>query len=104
MPKTIYTDRDIDDLARQGIKEIAITDEVYLTDLARERAERLGLSLRAAPTKVGAPPAAKFSVENSEQLVNQVKADVIAKLGSQVDAAVIERIIRRVVGQLEAKS
>jgi hypothetical protein len=35
-----------------------------------------------------------------EQLVSQVKADVIAKLGGQVDAAIIERIVRRVVSQL----
>ncbi len=54
MPKTIYTERDIDDLARRGVKEIAVTDDVYLTDIARERAEKLGiqLSVSAAP---GAP-------------------------------------------------
>src|SRR5512143_1334562 len=49
MPKTIYTERDIDDLARRGVKEIAVTDDVYLTDIARERAEKLGIALRIGP-------------------------------------------------------
>ena len=101
MSKTIYTDRDIDDLFRQGVKELAITDDVYLTDLARERAEKLGLTLRASQATRGAPAPINIPLENTEQLVNQVKADVIAKLGSQVDAALIERIVRRVVSQLK---
>ena len=104
MPKTIYTDRDIDDLARRGVKELAITADVYLTDLARERAEKLGLTLRASQAIGGAPGPINLPRENTEELVTQVKADVIAKLGSQVDAALIERIVRRVVGQLEVRN
>ena len=105
MPKTIYTERDIDDLARRGVKEIAMTDEIYVTDIARERAEKLGVVLRVAAT-----PAASASElptaprENVEQLVSQVKADVIAKLGPGVDAATIERIVRRVVSQIEVRN
>jgi hypothetical protein len=38
--------------------------------------------------------------EKAEQIVSQVKADVIAKLGPGVDAALIERIVRRVVSQM----
>jgi hypothetical protein len=97
MPKTIYTERDIDDLARRGVKEIAMTDEIYLTDLARERAEKLGVALRAAP----AEPLPTVPREQAEQLVSQVQADVIAKLGPGVDAALIERIVRRVVSQMK---
>ncbi|MBI3912754.1 MAG: hypothetical protein HY327_00960 [Chloroflexi bacterium] len=100
MPKTIYTDRDIDDLARRGEKEIMLTDDVYLTDLARERAEKAGIALRASKSapvlQKPAPPVAG----DTEQVVSQVKADVIAKIGPGVDAAMIERIVRRVVGQL----
>ena len=97
-----YTEMDIEDLARRGAKEIAMTDEVYLPDVARERAEKLGIALRAAsapPVRADALPAVPR--ENVEQLVSQVKSDVIAKLGTGVDAAVIERIVRRVVSQLE---
>ncbi|MCI0478885.1 MAG: hypothetical protein L0Y55_21795 [Anaerolineales bacterium] len=105
MPKTIYTERDVEDLARRGVKEIALTDEVYLTDVARERAEKLGIALRApgASTSAPAPTPGAVNVprENVEQVVAQVKADVLAKLGSSVDAALIERIVRRVVGQLQ---
>ncbi len=103
MAKTIYTERDIDDLARRGVKEIALTDEVYLTDSARERAEKLGVVLRAAssaPAAVvdGTPAPAPA---DAEQVVSQVKADVLAKLGPGADAAMIERIVRRVVSQMK---
>jgi RNA-splicing ligase RtcB len=103
MAKIIYTERDIDDLAQRGVKEIAVTEDVYLTDVARERAEKLGIALRAVTAPVAASAAAPASAprENVEQVVSQVKADVIAKLGPGVDAALIERIVRRVVGQLQ---
>jgi hypothetical protein len=103
MAKTIYTERDIDDLARRGVKEIALTDEVYLTDSARERAEKLGVVLRAASSApaavVDGMPA--HAPADAEQVVSQVKADVLAKLGPGVDAAMIERIVRRVVSQMK---
>ena len=102
MPKTIYTERDVEDLARRGVKEIEMTDQVYLTDVARERAEKLGVALRAAAAPAApAEPLPTVPRENAEQLVSQVKADVIAKLGPGVDAAVIERIVRRVVSQMK---
>jgi hypothetical protein len=102
MTKTIYTERDIEDLARRGVKEIIMTDQVYVTDIARERAEKLSIALRTTATPVvPSSPLPTVSRENAEQLISQVKADVIAKLGSGVDVAVIERIVRRVVGQME---
>lgn len=104
MARTIYTERDVEDLARRGGKEIVIGDEVYLTDVARERAEKLGIVLRVG----AAPSPAKSAVslpsvprENTDDIVNKVKADVLAKLGNSVDAAVIEKIVRRVVSQLQ---
>jgi len=103
MAKTIYTDRDIEDLARRGIRTIAMTDDVYLTDVARERAEKLGITLQGTPTPAAPVVAMPVTTprENVEQVVSQVKADVLAKLGPGVDAALIERIVRRVVGQLQ---
>ncbi len=105
MPKTIYTERDIEDAARRGAKEIALTDDVYLTDVARERAEKLGIALRTVVASAAQPAMAIPSVpkENVDQVVNQVKADVIAKLGSSVDPVMIERIVRRVLTQLETR-
>lgn len=105
MPKTIYTERDIDDLARRGVKEIAVTDQVYLTDVARERAEKLGITLSntaipSAPAP-GTAQAPNVSRQDSEDVIGKVKADVIAKLGPAVDPAMIDRIVRRVVSQLK---
>ncbi len=101
MPKTVYTERDIEDLARRGEKEILLTDDIYLTDLARERAEKLGIALRVATA--AAPPDGVLTAPrgDAEQIVSQVKTDVLSKLGPGVDAALIERIVRRVIGQLK---
>ncbi len=103
MAKTIYTERDVEDLARRGVKEIALTEEVYLTDIARERAEKLGIALCVAVTSSAVPVSTLPSVprENVDQVVNQVKADVIAKLGSSVDPMLIDRIVRRVLSQMK---
>ncbi|GAF82890.1 unnamed protein product [marine sediment metagenome] len=45
MPKTFYTDRDIEDLAKRGIISLVEDDDVVLTDLARDKALRLGIEL-----------------------------------------------------------
>ena len=55
MPKTFYTERDIDDLVRQGVKSLIVDDDVVLTDLAYEKARKLGLELLRADDQ---PPAA----------------------------------------------
>lgn len=105
MPKTIYTERDIDDLARRGVKEIAVTDQVYLTDVARERAEKVGITLSnttvPSPPAPGSPQAPSVSRPDAEDVIVKVKADVIAKLGPAVDPVLIDRIVRRVVSQLK---
>ncbi len=120
MPRTIYTERDLEDLARRGVKEIALNDDVYLTDVARERAEKLGIVLKSgsvppgnavsttAPGSVGSTtPAAQpmpptgVAPQDQEAIIAKVKADVLARLGPSVDAAIIERIVRRVVSQLK---
>ena len=103
MAKTIITERDVEDLARRGIKEIVLTDDVYLTDVAREKAEKLGVTLRAVAAAPAAPTQPQLVVprDDAERVIGQVKADVIAKLGPGVDAALIERIVRRVVNQVQ---
>ncbi len=118
MPRTIYTERDLEDLARRGVKEIAVNDDVYLTDVARERAEKLGIVLKsgsAPATSAGAPgnagsttpaparpmPPTGVAPQDQEAVIAKVKADVLARLGPSVDAAIIDRIVRRVVSQLK---
>lgn len=55
MPKTFYTEHDIDDLVKQGVKSLIVDDDVVLTDLAYEKARRLGLELLRESDQ---PPAA----------------------------------------------
>lgn len=45
MPKQFFTENDIDDLFKRGTRSLQVTDDVVLTELAYERAKRLGLQL-----------------------------------------------------------
>src|SRR5512143_2716104 len=56
MPKQFYTERDIDDLFNSGTRSLQVTDDVVLTELAYEKAKRLGLQL--ITDRADNPPAA----------------------------------------------
>jgi hypothetical protein len=59
--RTFYTGTDIEDLAASGVKQLEIGSDVALTDMARERAEELGIALvmsGSAPAKKAVLPAA----------------------------------------------
>ena len=43
--KKIYTDKDIEELHHSGVKSLRVMDDVVLTDLAYEKAGRLGIEL-----------------------------------------------------------
>ena len=45
MPKIFYTERDIADLAARGVTSLEVTDDVVLTDLARDEALKRGVKL-----------------------------------------------------------
>ena len=110
MSRTIYTERDIEDLAKRGIRELEVDENVYITDIAREKMEVLGIKTKtAAPRPVSSLPAhmpavaaPRGSLTESErqEVIEKVKSGVIARLGAGVDAAVLDAIVRRVVGQL----
>ncbi len=109
MPRIFYTERDIEDLARRGVHEIDVNEDVYLTDLARERMEALGIRAKGAgPGATPSTPAAASSASQTgglsaaekQQVIEKVKAGVIARLGPGVDTAMVDTIVRRVVGQL----
>ncbi len=110
MPRTFYTEQDIEDLAKRGVKEIELNDDVYLTDLARERMEALGIKGRragAAPSapqpagaKAAAPAPGSLSDAERQQVFEKVKSGVIARLGPGVDAALVDRVVRQVVNRL----
>ena len=59
--RTFYTGNDIEDLAASGVKQLEIGSGVALTDMARERAEELGIALviaGSAPARKAVVPAA----------------------------------------------
>ena len=95
MAKTFFTERDIEDLFARGVTSIDVHDDVVLTDLARERALKLGV--RLARVKPGAHPADA----PNEALVHRVKAAVLAALGGRwVDPDLLDAVVRRVVGEM----
>jgi hypothetical protein len=124
MSKEFYTEKDIEDLFNRGIKSLQITDNVVLTELAYEKAKRLDFQLIS--DRVDNPPAApvrpylsepavprtghpKPSVaptvmpqpnptpQNTADVEKRIRSAVIARLGNQVDAKLLDNIIHRVV-------
>lgn len=125
MPKTFYTERDIEDLAKRGVISLVEDDDVVLTDLARDKAMRLGIEIvhefdqpPSAPqrpyitkltspsatspgggdtSKTGSKKTASSAGKSSEDLYQSVRAEVIARLGDAVDPQLLDTIIRRVL-------
>ena len=115
MPKTFYTDRDIQDLYERGVTSLVVTDDVVVTDLGRERAMKLGFELvrevdqpQSAPmrpyiTKQTSPVAASAqsgqpqTSASRDDLEKRVHQAVMARLGDSVDPKLLETIISRVL-------
>jgi hypothetical protein len=92
MAKIFYTERDIEDMYTRGVTNVEVHDNVVLTDLARERALKLGVRLERV--KPNAHPADTPDAV----LIHRVKAAVLAQLGGRwVDPDVLDAVVRRVV-------
>ena len=109
--KTFYTERDIEEMHARGVSQIELNDDVVITDIARERAEKLGLSLVAAgqkssATATEATPPAKTSAPNLSQteVVSLVKARVIARLGTSEYDSLLDQIIPQVMARLNGST
>jgi hypothetical protein len=129
MPKEFYTERDIEDMFKRGILSVLVTDNVVLTELAYEKAKRLGVQLLhekpleppAAPVRPylsqpssptlpprgeGRWPAATTNAPAGApeaDLTARIRAAVTARLGTQVDPALLDVIIERVLKSTGAK-
>ena len=133
MPKTFYTERDVVDLVGQGVRSLIVDDDVVLTDLAYEKARKLGLELLrandqppAAPVRpyiaklaspssgVAAKPAACPPVtapvppavtpaQAGDELYQRVYNASLAKLGDSVDPKLLGVIVERVLKSLSTK-
>jgi hypothetical protein len=57
--KTFYSAQDIETLAAQGVRELAVDENTVLTDLARDMAGQLGIKLVVGgrPAATGSAPA-----------------------------------------------
>jgi hypothetical protein len=116
MPKVFYTEIDIEDMVKRGALSLEINDNVVLTDLAYEKAHRLGMKLvrdkpenpPAAPvrpyvvqqmpqTQVEATPGVGVPPPHANDLAQRIHNAVVARLGSQVDPALLDAIIQRVL-------
>lgn len=105
--KVFYTERDIEDMYRRGLTRLEVHDDVVLTDLAREKAETLGIALvapgqtpTASPTSATSPPAPPPA--QATDLVGQIRANVIARLGTNDYNDLIDQIIPQVLARLRA--
>jgi hypothetical protein len=112
MPKTFYTELDIEGLHRQGVTSLVVNDDVVLTEVAREKAERLGIQLvqehdtpPSAPMRPyisPAPPSKPAAKETPgaggrADLRRKVREAVLSRLGNEVDPQLLETIINRVL-------
>jgi len=111
MPKEFYTERDIEDMFKRGILSLQVTDNVVLTELAYEKAARLGMQLlREKPLEPPAAPVRPYLSQPSTpalppkgeggleaDLHGRIRAAVNARLGTQVDPALLDVIIERVL-------
>ena len=124
MPKEFYTEKDIEDLFHRGVRSLQVTENVVLTELAYEKAQRLGFQLiterpdhppaapvrpyiseqqapRPVPAVASATPVAQSQprsvASNPIDVEARIRTAVIARLGNQVDAKLLDNIIHRVV-------
>ena len=130
MPKEFYTEKDIEDLFQRGIKSLQINENVVLTELAYEKAKRLDFQLitdradnppaapvrpylsegriaHAKPTDAPVSPIAmpqpNPTPPNTADIEKRIRSAVIARLGNQVDAKLLDNIIHRVVKEIGLK-
>ncbi len=121
MPKQIFTERDIEDLASREQFTLTMSEDVVLTELAFEKAERLGVKLiqphslppsspvrpylseETPPSPVCKPCAEGTKPEADPELRQRIRTAVKAKMGSQVDDALLETIITRVLNNVGVK-
>jgi hypothetical protein len=125
MSREFYTEKDIEDMVKRGILSLELNDRIVLTELAYEKARSKGMKLvhdgpdtpPAAPirpyiSKMPAAPSASsgsafVSVpsqgcseackDEESGLQQHIRDAVAARLGAQVDANLLDVIIKRVL-------
>ena len=114
MAKIFYTERDIDDMKARGVTSLDITDNVVITDLALERAMRYEFRINRSDSAslpkatfsgsvnlVAAYPRDASTSATDVELKQKIKSLVLAKLNGQVDAALLDAVITRVLAGMK---
>lgn len=112
MAKIFYTEQDIDDLKKRGVDNIEVNDNVVMTDLAVERAMKLGIRIQrreqSAPQATFSPSVnavypreAPRESAADQELKHKIKSAVLARLNGQVDEALLEAVITRVLAGMK---
>lgn len=134
MSKKFYTERDIEEMFKSGIMSLEAGNDVVLTELAYEKAGTLGMKLirsqldnppcapvrpyisggqSGRPDARGAPAAAPVPLPVSGtisspaadvSLEQRIRGAVSARLGTQLDANLLDVIIKRVLKSTGAKN
>lgn len=119
MPREFYTEKDIEDLVNRGVRELQVNDDIFLTVLAYEKAKELGLILHKQGNIDPSVPVRPYlsssstqpikhsyskgspsqRIQSSDQfdLSERIRIAVKQKLGNQIDSALLDRIIERVL-------
>ncbi len=119
MPKQFFTERDIEDLYQRGTRSLTINDDVVLTELAYEKAQRLGMKLVSEHEKPASAPVRPYISTSAaadsagsvltrggmdiEALKQRVRDAVKSRLGNQIDPHLLDAIIRRVLNNIGTK-
>lgn len=103
MPKKFYTEIDIENLAKQGVRSLELHSGIVLTDLAREKARALGVQLVQGAPPAAAPAGAAVAGVSSDELAQRIRNAVKARLGDQVDPALLDTVIKRVLANTGLK-
>lgn len=123
MPKEFYTEKDIEDMFKRGITSLEVGENVVLTELAYEKANRLGMRLvqsraenppsapvrpylsqsSGKPASAALPTVPDSTPAAAGDLHARIKSAVIARLGSQVDPNLLDVIIKRVLASTGVK-
>ena len=132
MAKEFYTEKDIEDLFKRGVMYLEVSNNVVLTELAYEKAGRLGVQLRrnqpdtppSAPIRPylsqkqsplppapaaehpalrSTPPPATAPRPEPAELQERIRSAVTARLGTTLDPQLLDVIIQRVLKSTGAK-
>jgi hypothetical protein len=128
MAKVFYTERDIEDMVQRGVRSLLVTDDVVLTELAYERAKRLGLALDKENVTAPSAPVRPYISEtivkpmltsskpceknntcasvavqadtNASTIKERVRNAVKVRFGEKIDDNLLEAIIQRVLNSV----